>query len=187
MEIKEIIKQNGIIGIISNYENTLKYTNLVKDINIKDISKALKMVLLDDSYLDKKVSELTLNEQFKIDLMTKLNKEVIIIGNLSKVLNSKDIDYFKKLFLKLNNEYHKKVIIIDNDVKVFFSLVKRIYVMKNKNILYETDNFFDRNLYKYTVCPKIIDFIFYLEDHGHEIIKTTDIYELIKDIYRRVS
>lgn len=187
MEIKELIKNNEIIGIVSNYENNLNINGYVKDINIKDLSKALKMVLLDDSYLDKKVSDLTLNEQFKIELMTKLNKEVIIIGNLSKVLNNKDIDYFKKLFLKLNNNYHKKIVIIDNDIKVFFNLVKRIYVMKNKNILYDTDNFFDQELYKYVKCPQIVDFIFYLEKNNKEIMHTTDIYELIKDIYRRVS
>lgn len=187
MEIKELINKNEIIGIVSNYENNLNINEYVKDLQVKDLSKALKMVLLDETYLNKRISDLTLNEQFKVDIMTKLNKEIIIVGNLSQVLNNKDIDYFKKLFLKLNNDYHKKIVIIDNDIKIFFNLVKRIYVIKNKKVLYATDDFFDQELYKYVKCPKIIDFIFYLGKNNQEIMRTTDIYELIKDIFRRVS
>ncbi len=187
MEMNDIIKNNEIIGIVSNYELKTNLTGLIKDINIKNINNALKMVLLDDSYLEKNINDLTLNELFKIDLMSKLKNDIIVIGNLSKVLNYKDIEYFKKLFLKLNQDFNKKIIIIDNDIKVFFNCVKKIVVIRNKEIIYKTDNFFDENLYLYTKCPKIIDFINYLGSKNIPIIKTVEIHELIKDIFRSVS
>ena len=185
MEINSLLKEYEIIGLISSYELKIK-DGYVKDLSIKDISKALKMVLLDDSYLDKKISDLTLNEQFKIDLLTKFNNDLIVVGNLSKYLNYKDIEYFKKLLLKLNNSYHKKIVVIDNDIKVFFNLVKMIVVIKDKKVLYTTNDFFDNNLYKYTKCPKIISFINEVNSSKVILNKTIDIYELIKDIYRSV-
>ena len=59
--------------------------------------------------------------------------------------------------------------------------------MQNKTIIYETEDFFDDNLYKYVKCPKIIEFIKYVNKDGKKLENNTDIYELIKDIYRSVT
>lgn len=187
MEIGNLFKNGKIIGMVSNYESSFNFEGQVKDLKVKNIEKSLKMVLLDETILNKEMKDLTLSELFKIELLTKLNNDVIIVGNLSKVLNYKDVEYIKKLLLKLNNDYHKKIVVIDRDVKVFFNLVKYIYVIDNKKILYSTDDFFDKKLYEYTKCPKIIEFINYALENNINLTKTLDIYELIKDIYRMVS
>lgn len=186
MELKELLNTYEIIGIVSNYQSSLPDI-LVSNLNIKNINKALLMVGLDESILSKKVSELTLSELFKVDLLTKLDKDIIIIGNLSKNLIYKDIEFIKKLLLKLSNEYNKKIVIIDEDIKVFMNLVKYIYVMKNKQIIYSTNNFFDDELYKYVKMPKIIEFIKYVNKDEKRVDETLEIYELIKDIFRRLS
>lgn len=187
MEIKEILEKTNIVGVISNYKISINFDGFVKDIQVNNIGNALKMVGLNDSFLDKKMEDLTLSELWKIDLATKLNKEVIIIGDLSNNLVKKDIDYMKKLFLKLSNEYNKKIVIIDNNVKTFFDLTNTLLVMKDKKIIYKTDNFFDEELYKYTSMPKIIDFIKYVNKNDKKLDNNIEIYELIKDIYRSVS
>ena len=187
MEIGNLFKNGEIIGIVSNYESNFNFQGKVKDLNVKNIEKGLKMVLLDETILYKEMKDLTLSELFKIELLTKLNNDVIVVGNLSKVLNYKDLEYIKKLLLKLNNDYNKKIVVIDRDVKVFFNLVKWIYVIKNKEIIYTTNDFFDQKLYEYTKCPKIIEFINYALENNIKLTKTLDIYELIKDIYRIVS
>ena len=181
-----MINNKEIIGIVSNYKINLE-NKLVSELDIKNVDKALIMVGLDNSILNKKTNELTLSEQFKIDLATKLDKDIIIIGNLRKNLIYRDIEYIKKLLIKLNNDFHKKIVVIDEDVTVFFNLVKYIYVMKNKEIVYETDDFFDNELYKYVKVPKIIEFINYVNSIEKRVDNTTEIYELIKDIYRRLS
>ena len=145
------------------------------------------MVNLDESLIDKDINELTINELCKIDLMTKLSKDIIIVGNLSNCLNYKDIEYMKKLFIKLNKDYNKKIVVIDEDINVFFNLTKDIFIMKNKEIIYETNDFFDDKLYEYVNMPKIIEFIKYVNKDKKRLDDTTDIYELIKDIYRGIS
>ncbi len=184
--MKDIIKKYEIIGIVSNYKISLDNSLKVKDLDIKNLPQALKMVGLTEDCIDKFINDLTLSELFKVDLATKLNKDIIVIGGLSNYLNYKDQEYIKKILTKLNQDYHKYIIVIDENVKVFINLVKRIYVLDNKNIVYETSDFYDLELYKYTKMPKIIEFINYV-NQNNKINKTLDIYELIKDIFRSVS
>lgn len=181
-----MIKNNEIIGVVSAYHHTLK-EGLVKDLKVKNIDKALIMVNLDSKVLHKKINELSLSELFKVDLLTKLDKDIIIVGGLSKNLIYKDIEYIKKLLLKLNKEYNKKIVVIDEDISVFMNLVKCIYVIKNKKIVYSTDNFFDDKLYEQVNMPKIIEFIKYVNKDNKRIDETLEIHELIKDIFRRLS
>ena len=72
MELK-----GSIIGIVSNdyIEDELK--GMVRDIVVKKSSDALKMVGLDDSYLDKDFRDLSDRDKNKIILASKLqNKEI---------------------------------------------------------------------------------------------------------------
>lgn len=181
-----MLKNNEIIGVVSNYQHTMDDV-LVKDLKVKNILKAIVMVNLDNKVLDKRVSELSLSELVKVDLITKLDRDIIVIGNLSKSLINKDIEYIKKLLLKLNKEYNKKIVIIDDDINVFMNIVKSIYVLKNKELIYSTDNFFDEELYNYVKMPKIVEFIKYVNKDNKRIDETLEIYELIKDIFRRLS
>ena len=183
----DLVKDYGIIGICSSYGSTLIKEGKVAELPIKNMTQALKMVSLDESIMNKEINDLTLSEKFKLELATKLQDNIIIIGNMANTLNYKDQEYIKKLLIKLNSDYNKKVIVIDNDIKVFFNLVKRIYVIQDKKILYETSNFFDDGLYKYMNMPKIVEFIKYVNKDKKYLKETIDIYELIKDIYRSVS
>lgn len=186
MEIKDMLNNYGIIGIVSSY-NSVLVNDKVSNLEIKNISNALKMVGLSLEVLNTLTSDLTLSEKFKIDLATKLDNDIIIIGNLSKNLLYKDIEYIKKLLIKLNSEYNKKIVVIDEDINVFINLVKCIYVIKNKSIVYSTINFYDDELYKYVKMPKIIEFVKYVNKNNRNLNEHLDIHELIKDIYRRLS
>lgn len=184
--MKERIEKYGIIGVVSNYSPVISNVK-ISELNIRNIDNALKMVGLDNDVKNKLYSELSLSEQFKVDLMTKLNKDIIIIGNMSKCLIYKDMEFIKKLLIKLNNDYHKKIVVIDEDVNVFFDLVKYICVINNKEIIYETTDFFDDKLYKYCKIPKIIEFIKYVNKDGKKLNNNILVYELIKDMYRSLS
>lgn len=187
MEIKELLKNYKVIGVIGNYQSTLKLNGKVRDILVKDINKALKMVNLEEKYADFLLKDLSISELWKVDLISKLDNEIIIIGNLSNSLIYKDLELMKKLFIKLSNEYNKQIVVIDNNLNSFFNLTNKIFVLDNKKIVYNTLDFFDNKLYEYVNIPKIVDFINYVNDKGININKTVDIYELIKDIYRSVS
>lgn len=186
MEIKDALDRFKIIGYVGSYNSSLD-NSLVSSLNIKNIDNALKMVGLDKGIKDKMVSELSLSEQLKVDLATKLDKDVIVIGNLSRNLINKDIEYIKKLLVKLSSEYNKKVVVIDEDINVFINLVKYIYVIKNKEVIYETNDFFESKLYEYIKMPKVVEFIKFVNKNEKRLDNNLDIYEIIKDVYRRVS
>lgn len=187
MEIKDIINSYGIVGIISSYKSNLDLDKTILELKINNLNSALKIVGLDNDIVNIKLKNLALSTLLKIDLATKLNNDIIIIGNLSNMLDYKDLEFIKKLLIKLNNEYAKKIVVIDNEIKTFFNLTKRIIIMQNKTILYETDDFYDEQLYKYVKMPKIIEFIKYVNQKAKILENNIDIYELIKDIYRSVS
>lgn len=187
MELKKIVDKYKIIGVISSYQSSLKNTGTVKDLNIKNLEQALKMVGLSSQFIDKNLQDLTISELWKVELATKLHQKIIIVGNLFDSLNHQDIEFTKKLLLKLSNEYNKKIIIIDNHVEVFFEVVKRIVVVKNHEQVYETSDFYDDLLYQYVKMPKIVEFVKFINQSGIKLQNHIDIYELIKDIYRVVS
>ena len=187
MEIKKELDKYGIIGVVSNYQINLDKTLKVSELNIKNIEKALIMVGLNNSYLERTIEDLSISELFKIDLITKLDKNIIIVGNLYNSLIYKDREYIKKLLLKLHNDYNKKIIVIDNFIDSFINLVNNIYVIKDRKIVYNTNDFYDDELYNYVKMPKIVEFIKYVNIDTKKIEKTIDIYELIKDMYRNLS
>ena len=94
----ELELKGSIIGVISDDFKESDLSGKVKDIVVKKASDALKMVGLDDSYLEKEYSELSWNIKNKIILASKLQDKEIMLVNFSKGLTSKDLDFFKKLF-----------------------------------------------------------------------------------------
>ncbi len=176
-----------IIGITGSMKFTNKLSGKVSDLNIKNIDKALQIVDLTNDIKEKDIKDLSISELWKIDLLLKLDNDTIIVGNLSSSLNYKSREYIKKVLKKLNKDFNKKIVIIDRDINVFFNIVDRIYVTKGRNIIYTTTDFYDDKLYEYVNMPKIIDFVKYVNKDKKILENHTDIYELIKDIYRSVS
>ncbi len=187
MELTDLVKDTNIVGVISSFKEDIDNFENVADLHIKKLEQAFLMVNLKNDIRDKKISDLTDAEKWKLDLARKLNDDIIVVGNLSGSLNNKEIDYFKKLFIKLKDEYHKKIIIIDKDIEIFFNLTNNLVVLKDNKVIYKTNNYFDNELYKYAMIPKIIEFIKYVNKDKLVLNENTDIYELIKDIYRSVS
>ena len=188
MEIRKYLKNYNIVSVISNYKTSIKSDEKVINLlNKKKIEQSLKMMSLNKDILDKKFGELSLSEQFKVDLLTKLNKEIILIGNLSTDLKYKDREIIIKMLVKLTTDYNKKVLIIDDDISEIMDICKYYLVLQNKDVIYETDNVYDDELYKYTKMPEIISFVKKINKKGIKLKSYTNIHELIKAIYRSVS
>ena len=182
-----MLNECSIIGIVGNYESNLKLSGKVKELNINNMDNALKMVGLEIDLLEQNINSLTIDELWKLELATKLENEIILIGNLSNSLNNKDIEYMKKLFIKLACNYNKKIVIVEKNVRIFFGLVKKVFIIENNKVIYQTSDFYDDKLYEYCKMPNIVEFIKFVNKDNDRLDETTDIYELIKDIYRRLS
>lgn len=176
--------EGNIVGIISNdYKKDDYKDKLVKDIIIKKQEASLKMVQLDINVLDKKYEDLSISEQNKVILASKLHDKVITLVNFSCGLTKKEIDSFKLLFKKIIT-YDKKVILIDKNSYMFLNCVDSIYVINQDKILFKTYDIFDYNLSKYIDVPKIVEFTGALESNGIKISHYKEIDDLLKAIYR---
>ena len=178
------LKLNGnIIGVVSNDFKEDNVTGKVRDIVVKKSSDALKMVGLDDTYLDKDISELSLRDKNKIILASKLQDKEIMLINFSRGLTNKDIEFFKKLFKKIIN-YGRKIVLVDRNSNMFINCVDKIYVINNKKIVLEVNDIYDKGLEKYIEVPKIVEFTNKTLDYGVNINHYNELDDLLKAIYR---
>ncbi len=184
MELSKLL--GNIIGIVSSDTLEIFDDCLVKDLLQNKCFDALKMVNLDSSYAEAKISSLSLKEKNIISLASQLNNNIIILKDFSNGLIDKDLKFYQKLLKKISS-YNKKIILISKDINLFINLVDHIYVLDNDNIIYETTNIFDLKLYNYISKPKIIEFVQMAKDKGIKIDYTTDFNDLLKAIYRSVQ
>ena len=159
-----------------------------KDVN-KHVVDSLKLVGLTEKYLDKDPNNLSSIEKKKVKLacIMSYNPEVLILNDFEKGLSFKERDYFRKLFLKLKNNFGKTIILLSRKVEFLFDFVDKVYVINKGNVVLEggQELFYENKLYNYVDVPKIVEFTNYLYKEGHKINKYTDFKELIKELYRR--
>lgn len=181
--VEKTVKKE-ISSVLKNYDYKVSNTS-------KHISDSLKMVGLDDSYLDRNPNNLSSVEQKKVLLASVLsyNPEVIILDSFFDGMNYRDKEYFKKLFIKLKTKFSKTVIVLENNASYMFNLVDKVYVINKGEIVLKgnRDIFYNNKLYKYTNVPPIVEFTKYVQTQNHNILEYTDIKELIKEIYRHVG
>ena len=178
----ELELKGNIIGVISSDFNESNFNGKVKDIVLKKASDALKMVGLDESYLELDFEDLSQRNKSKVILASKLQDKEILLVNFSKGLTSKDIEFFKKLFKKIVS-YGRKIILVDKNSNMFFNCVDNLYVI-NKKIALETNDLFNEELNKYIDVPKLVEFTNKSLDLGVNINHYKEIDDLLKAIYR---
>ena len=97
----------------------------------RHLSSSMKMVLLDDTYLDRDPNSLSFTEKKKVMLGVVLsyNPNVIILDDFFDGFTYKEKVYFKKLFIKLKSNFKKTIIVLDSNVSNMFDFVDNFYVM----------------------------------------------------------
>lgn len=180
--VKKTVKEE-----IKEYMNNYKYKS---SNSLKHISDSLKMVGLNETYLDEdpKNLSLTLQKRLLLACILSYNPDVIVLDAFSKGFNYREKEYFKKLFMKLKTKFNKTIIILEDKLEFGFNLVDKVYVInKGKLVIGDTKEiFYEDELYDYVEMPKIIDFTKYCHSKGHNINNYTDFKELIKELYRNV-
>ena len=96
-------------------------------------SDALKLVGLDDSYLDKNPFNLSSGQKRKVAIASVLafNPKVIILDEPTVGLDAKSKNHIKRLLRLLCNRYHKTVIIVSHDLDLVYELSDYIVLLKN--------------------------------------------------------
>lgn len=179
----------------NNIYEEIVYLNKIYRLNYKNIEKrikdALKMVNLDITYISEDFDSLSSNEKKLLSLAIALiiNSKIIILDYFEKGLSYNQINYMKKLLLKINKMYNKSIIIISNDLDNYINIVRDIVIFNMGDIVFKgtKDDLYNNELYKYIDTPHIINFIKYLEKKDHKFDHYIDIKELLKAIYRDVE
>ena len=179
------------VSVLKEISNIMNNYNYKTDNVVKHVVQSLRIVGLDESFLDRDPNELSRVEKKKVELASVIsyNPEVLVLDNFDIWLSYREKEYFRKLFLKLKNKYNKTIILISNNAEFLFDIVDDVHLIYNgKLVLSEgKDIFYNSNLYRYVNIPKIIEFTKYVEMNGYDIKKCTDIKELIKELYRNVG
>ena len=160
----------------------------------KRIEDSLKMVGLDNSYLDRNPFDLSSCEicLLALGVVLSLNPKLLIIDDPTLYLDNKNMEYLIKLIKKLKNNYHKTIIIFTSDIEFAIRLTDNYVILKNGKICSSGNskdllNNIPRLKSSGIEIPRIIEFINVVNKKKNiNLDMTFDIKELMKDIYRHV-
>lgn len=173
----------------------LKKYNYKVDILEKRIEDSLKIVSLPLDYLDKNPFKLSSGEKEKLALaiILSLNPKLIIIDDPTIYLDNESENKLIKLLKKLKKNYHKTIIILSNDIEFILKITDNYLSLKNgkiissgnqKELLKNSDKIKSSGV----ELPRIIEFINTVKKEKNVSLElTSDIKELMKDIYRNVK
>ena len=174
---------NSNIGIVKGgmFSNTTKeFLNSSKSLN------ALKLVMLDESILNKKGTELSNGEIKAVSLAKELiaNREIIVLDYFEKELKSREKENYKRLLKKLSQDFNKTIIIYTNDLTFLWDICEEIIYVDNDKVIntYQKDNYF--KLVELVDKPIISNFVEKIRAKGIKIEDYKDIKDLLKAIYR---
>lgn len=168
----------------------LKYFRYKYKAKNKRVLDSLKLVGLDDSYLNKKLSMLSLNEARKVAFASILtfNPKIILLDEPTIGLNTKDKNDLIRLLKILKNKYNKIIIITSKDTDFVYSFVDYVYIMNNgrivnegkKDIMHDVEFLRKNNL----SVPKIVSFVNEARLMGIDLKYFDNVKDLAKGVYR---
>lgn len=180
--VEDILKLDfDIIGVVTPRISLPKYTGDLSSVVSYKTEDSLKIAGLDIT----DINNLSTKEFSKLQLAASLGDDVIVLYDFSKGLNKKELNYFKIIFKRIVS-HNKKIILVSRDID-FLAMMCDHFVIYTNRVVYFSDNVFDDKLYTYIDMPRIVKFIKYANSKGAMLGETTDINELMKDIYRRIK
>lgn len=160
----------------------------------KQVSQALAMVGLDDTYLERNVFTLSGGEKRKVAIASVMvfNPKVIILDEPTVGLDFKSKKKLINLIKVLKDKYNKTVIVASHDIDMLNVIADDIVVIDEgkaimsgpKNEVFKNTALFKRIGIR---LPRIVEFTGkVISKKGIILGRHTDIKDLIKDIYRHV-
>ena len=196
-EIYALNKDNAVYVDLNNYDNMfnsniyLDITNNISNIEIVKLKGFLELFKLDYSIMKKNFYELSNSEKKKIILLSAFltDKQFIIINNSTLGLDKKS-KYELLRIIKHEKRNNKVIILFSHDSNFIYEATDNILELEKETIL--NKNYFfskTKELEKYDVeLPDIEKFrtnVFHIKKV--KLPRTTNINDLIKDVYRNVQ
>ena len=172
----------------------MKYFEYKIDQIEKRTKDALKMVGLDESFLNRDPFKLSGGEKRRVAIASVLafNPEVIIFDEPTNGLDTTSKDMLIKLIKLLKTKYKKTIIVVSHDVDTLYKFVDNVIILSNGRILsegnkYEVFKNIDYLTENGVKVPQIVEFIDKVKNKtGKYLGDIDDINDLIKEIYQNV-
>lgn len=207
---KYIKNINGLrmnVGYLKENPNEFLFNKIVKSelefglkyfkykLNKKNIriSEALKLVGLNEEYLKRKIDSLNISEKKKVSLASILifNPSVIILEEPSIFLNYRDNEKLIKLIKLLKDKYNKTIILISKDTNLSYKVSDEIILLNKGSIVYAGNKSIledEKVLNNINVdVPEIVKFINISNKFDANLTYTSNILDLIKEVYRNAK
>lgn len=207
---KYIKNINGLrmnVGYLKENPNEFLFNKIVKSelefglkyfkykLNKKNIriSEALKLVGLNEEYLKRRIDSLNISEKKKVSLASILifNPSVIIIEEPSIFLNYRDNEKLIKLIKLLKDKYNKTIILISKDTNLSYKVSDEIILLNKGAIVYAGNKSIledEKVLNNINVdVPEIVKFINISNKFDANLTYTSNILDLIKEVYRNAK
>lgn len=207
---KYIKNINGLrmnVGYLKENPNEFLFNKIVKSelefglkyfkykLNKKNIriSEALKLVGLNEEYLKRRIDSLNISEKKKVSLASILifNPSVIILEEPSMFLNYRDNEKLIKLIKLLKDKYNKTIILISKDTNLSYKVSDEIILLNKGSIVYAGNKSIledEKVLNNINVdVPEIVKFINISNKFDANLTYTSNILDLIKEVYRNAK
>ncbi len=173
----------------------MKYFNYKTNDIDKRVSDALKMVGLDENYLERNPFTLSNGEKRKVAIASIIafNPKVIILDEPTIGLDSISKKNLLQLIKKLKQRLNKTIILISHDIELVHQVSDYVVVLDKGIVIAEGDKYSvfkqEEMLNAHGIkVPKIIEFSNkVLDKKGVKIGYRDEMNDLIKDIYRYVK
>ena len=207
---KYIKNINGLrmnVGYLKENPNEFLFNKIVKSelefglkyfkykLNKKNIriSEAPKLVGLNEEYLKRRIDSLNISEKKKVSLASILifNPGVIILEEPSIFLNYRDNEKLIKLIKLLKDKYNKTIILISKDTNLSYKVSDEIILLNKGSIVYAGNKSIledEKVLNNINVdVPEIVKFINISNKFDANLTYTSNILDLIKEVYRNAK
>lgn len=177
----------------SELEFGLKYFKYKLNKKNIRISEALKLVGLNEEYLKRRIDSLNISEKKKVSLASILifNPGVIILEEPSIFLNYRDNEKLIKLIKLLKDKYNKTIILISKDTNLSYKVSDEIILLNKGSIVYAGNKSIledEKVLNNINVdVPEIVKFINISNKFDANLTYTSNILDLIKEVYRNAK
>lgn len=193
-----VITEMTIIPFLKTVEDYMDYAIKVDLLSMKNPSKkkedSLKILGLDQTYLNKDIITLSSSEKFQVQLAIALlsNPEILIFDNPFTYLDLVNEKKLINLLQRLKEQFHKIIVIIEDDSNKLYKYTDKMLFIKNNQLIldgqttetYTRVDFLKRHR---LAIPSIVELTYKAKkEKGVKIIYHKDIRDLIKDIYKHV-
>lgn len=190
---EDYFKDNFLIKVFEWMYYEIRRKRLILKNPKKKIDDSLKIVGLDNTYLNRNINSLSSSEKILIILAISLlsNPEIIILDDLFKYFDKVNERRLFILLEKIRDNYNKTIILINDDNEILYKYTKYLVIKKNNlfiegdtNKLFQRVDFLHKNNIK---VPEIIELTHLIKKKKKiKLEYHKDVRDILKDIYKHV-